>query len=670
MLTSVRIYTRWALSLLAPCRWPLGLLAFLGACSEGPQHAGDATPAWLVPPGQGLQLEPGGSSTWRLPPEATALGFAVGPTSGGTLELAVVPSTGPFGYDPERGTEQALEIAASTDPHPLVLPLTPTPGSAGLSRMRLSWTGAEALDLRSLQLEVARSTPAPDVLFISIDTLSAEHLSLYGYERRTSPALDAFAEGAIVFEQAQANAPWTLPSYLSQFTGLYPEGMRRRSIVPEVPESGLPYALHADGTTMAELFGANGYRTGAWVDNPWFSSGGGLLQGFEHHDDSDLRRPGLPSDSGLRTMQPAIVDWLSTNDPRPFFAFVNCLDVHTPYAVDAFDEPPFEGPTPRTPPGSIAISPFRETLRALFQAELPKGHGLSPGDRVNPIPFTDRYDEGVLLMDGGLGAFLDDLQARGLLENTIVVISSDHGEAVGEHGWYFGHAQLYQETIHVPLVLRLPGPDRIAMRIERPVELVDLLPTLVELCDLAGTPRDLDGQSLVGLFDPSGAPTPERPLFTSAWHFDGTSVRSGSLKLISEDRGASGPSTLASTEEGLALIAERLPEHFPDGPDLATLLAHPKVAQALAPLVPDLRASVAGRNSQVFDLAGDPDESTNRAGTGDVRIAELEALATERRRLDGERRQRARADGERVVELDDATRELLQELGYLDREDP
>ena len=660
----------------------LGLVLSAGCGRDRGGQAGSSDGFLLTAPNSELRLENTERHPLQLPPNATGLALEVQSKASGILLLEQPPGANPlktpgapqWAKDPK----DSVQVSGSNTPQNIEFRLPNVAAPSGLARIDLAWDGSEPLVIRSIRAIASAPTTRPNVLFISVDTLAAQHLSLHGYGRTTSPRLDAFATDAIVFENASSNGPWTLPSYVSQFSGLYPGGLRRTSDEPSQPKAELAYGIHDAATTLAEVFQANGYRTGAWVDNPWFSRATGLSQGFERFDDDDTWLPGPPTESGLRTIVPEIDEWLDSADPRPFFAFVNCLDVHAPYPLNPFESPAFSGPNGRTPPGPVPMSPLRGMFNTVHKATLPPGSDVNPGEAVDPLRLADAYDEGILRLDSIFGDWVQDLEQRGLLDTTIVIFSSDHGEAVGQHGWYFSHALLYENTLHVPLVLRLPDALYPAkptggLRVTAGVELLDLFPTLTELCGLSGAPPELDGQSLTGHFLTNVAAPNPRPRFASSMLFEGISVKHEGLKLISRNRSQAVPETLISMPESVAWISRRQPDTYPNGFDLSAVLASEQASRSFASslpgLLPELTAHLDGRTSALFDLTSDPEELRDRIALDPERAEIFERLIAARRATDQARSElygtlpiTGPSDG-------DKTRSLLEELGYLNAND-
>ena len=321
--------------------------------------------------------------------------------------------------------------------------------------------------------------PARAVVLVTCDTLRADRLGCYGYERPTSPNLDAFARECVVFDSAYACAPMTLPALSSLMTGRMP------SEVGAVP--GNTSLVPAEVETLAERLSAAGVTTGAVVSN-WLlrrqseSPDAGLPQGFDAFDDTmTTRERNRPMFERLAPdTTDAALAWLERNGSRrPWFLWVHYQDPHGPY------KPP-------------------EELAQLFDAEVPAGPELKVGkgpSGLGRIPryqalgeerragvYRDRYDAEIRLFDRELGRLLDALRENGL-DDALVIVSADHGESLGEHGWWFCHGEtLQRELVRVPLIVRYPrgvpgpgvrGPDGIS-RCTLPASHLDLWPTVLE----------------------------------------------------------------------------------------------------------------------------------------------------------------------------------------------
>ena len=300
----------------------------------------------------------------------------------------------------------------------------------------------------------------PNIVLYVVDTVRADRLGVYGYGKPTSPRLDAFAAGAVLFENAYAQSSWTRPAVASLFTGLLPPAHRtvgRRSVLPE------------DAETLAEILAANGYEGLGLVRNPNVSRAFGFAQGFTRFRSEDRERD--------ETMLDRVRLWLDERQgvEGPFFLFLHAIDPHGPYDPAPEFEEMFEA--------GDAPAHYR-TVRYLLQ--------LNRGD-VEPEPGTAEtlsrlYDAEVAQNDRAFGELLDELEARGLAEDTAVVYVSDHGEEFLEHGRWEHGLSLYEEVLRVPFVMRLPGvPPR---RVEAPAQHVDVLPTLLAYLGIETPPTD------------------------------------------------------------------------------------------------------------------------------------------------------------------------------------
>jgi arylsulfatase A-like enzyme len=329
------------------------------------------------------------------------------------------------------------------------------------------------------------------VVLVSIDTLRADHLGLYGYDRGTSPVLDALALESTVFDDAMSASPWTLPSHATMLTGLYPS---RHGLT-----SHERYLASSD-ETLALLFSRAGFRTAAVVNSHNLGPEFGLDRGFQQYryveERVDRREPSAEiTDQGM--------EWLAAGGETPFFLFLHYYDVHSDYASLSEYEARFLRPYAGSADGTTAqLMAQREGKASLGEADAPN--------------LVDRYDAGILQMDAELGRLFDFLSERGWDDETLVVVTSDHGEEFFEHGGVLHGRTQYQEVLRVPLLLRGPGIPR-KRRIASPVSLVDLLPTLLESAGIA-VPEGLDGVSLRPLWAEGGKGLEERYLFSEADH--------------------------------------------------------------------------------------------------------------------------------------------------------
>ena len=307
---------------------------------------------------------------------------------------------------------------------------------------------------------------------VLVDTLRADHLGCYGYDRPTSPNLDAFARRGLLFERCQAQSTWTKPTTATLLTGLYPS---RHGATTEFSK------LDDSFTTLAELLQGQGYRTAAFGYNPHIFGGTGFHQGFETFE---VPAAAPEPDSRLPyTRAGAIVDraleWWAQGDGRPEFLYLHLFDPHAPY-----DPPePYASAFDRGSRGE------RDTYYMMNTGVFPED--LNQAERQH---YVDRYDGEIAYTDAQIGRLLDALD----LEQVAVVVVSDHGEELFDHGGWSHYPTMYQELLHVPLLASFPNlPERLRGSVVTDLALqVDLLPTLYDMLGLPAPP-DLPGQSLL-----------------------------------------------------------------------------------------------------------------------------------------------------------------------------
>jgi arylsulfatase A-like enzyme len=366
-------------------------------------------------------------------------------------------------------------------------------------------SGREKLD----EICLARAAPnAPNVLFIVLDTVRAESLSLHGYHRDTSPNLADLAQRGVKFDDARTAAAWTLPSHASMFTGRWPHEL---STCPDRP-------LDETYPTLAEFLRDHGYVTAGFAANTYFCSlWYGLGRGFLHYEDVALTpieiirssimgrylaRKASPYNRSrptayferkdAMTINREALDWLA-NRPhgRPFFVFLNYYDAHDPYLTPKRAPRHFG----RTPERTQDLATLRDWLKAV----------KTPLDPATLELARDGYDDCIAYLDNQLGRLFAELESRALLENTLVIITADHGELIGERG-EFGHGQsLHHEVANVPLLLVAPRRAPSGVTVPTPVSLRDLPATVVDLLGLAHE-SPFPGCSLARHWTPTPAP--------------------------------------------------------------------------------------------------------------------------------------------------------------------
>ncbi|NLH47575.1 MAG: sulfatase [Myxococcales bacterium] len=326
-----------------------------------------------------------------------------------------------------------------------------------------------------------------NVVLISVDTLRADHVGCYGYQPPTTPAVDRLAAEGVVFEQAYASSPWTLPSHASIFTGLYPRGHGADLVNKSLPLGAV---------TLAEVLKDSGYRTGGVVCAPFLDTMYNFQQGFDVYDTELIDGLDDPNASTAGEVTRRGLQYLRSLKKGPFFLFLHYWDPHHPYNpakkyVDLFD-PDYSG----------TVDGFNIRERTDMVP------GMDPRDLRHIVAL---YDGEIRATDEAIGAFLAELDQMGLRENTLVVLTSDHGEEFLEHGGRAHLVQCWQETIHVPLIMRIPWLKSKASRFAPPVSLVDLPNTILELVAAKKSLPENNGISLASAIV-KGEALPDRRL--------------------------------------------------------------------------------------------------------------------------------------------------------------
>lgn len=372
----------------------------------------------------------------------------------------------------------------------------------------------------------------PNVLIISLDTLRADHLSCYGNEHRTSPRIDALAAAGTRVREAWSTTSWTLPSHVSMLTGL-PISVHGvcDSLLWSLPDRP---AVPLRGVWLSEVLQEEGYRTAGYFSWKYLERQFGFGVGFDTWErvpyspatlpgigdelarlrkagdldgarelmlaNADLMRVGQPTSDDCVDSALAWLDEAATDD-RPFFLFVHLFDVHDPYTPPApydraFDAD-YEGPID----GHDVLGPKSQVRRGMAEADLRHLKAL--------------YDGEIAWVDFQVGRLLDRLEGHELDQDTLVVVTGDHGEEFFEHGKKTHREQLYRESVHVPLILRLPGVVPEGLELEEPASLCDLLPTVLSICG-AELPPAVWGRDLL---DPGDPRSRQRPVYSELLAF-------------------------------------------------------------------------------------------------------------------------------------------------------
>jgi arylsulfatase A-like enzyme len=315
------------------------------------------------------------------------------------------------------------------------------------------------------------SRPGPrrhNVVLVSLDTLRADHVGAYGYSRPTSPHIDALARAGVVFDLAISQAVSTHPSHRSLFQSRY------------ASHTGDNFPM------LAEVLRGRGYRTAAFTGGGNVSARLGFARGFE-----------IYREDGTRFVEtfPAFEAWLAQQRDAPFFAFLHTYDVHLPYdppaPYDTMFLPDYKGPVT----GKETLTICRKLRHLLeyehFEGEVP----LTDGDRRKVVAL---YDGAIRYLDGFIGRLVALLEQRRLLDHTVLVLLSDHGEEFWDHGSVLHSHTLYQELLHVPLIWRLPGGQFAGRRVPALIRNMDVAPTILDLVGISPQPT-FQGRSLFPL---------------------------------------------------------------------------------------------------------------------------------------------------------------------------
>ncbi len=318
------------------------------------------------------------------------------------------------------------------------------------------------------------------IILISLDTLRADHLGCYGYHRDTSPCIDAFAKENVLFEKTVVQSPYTLPSHMSIMTSLYPSshGVYNKNT-----------RLAEENVTLAELLHDVGYQTAAFVDGGYMNALFGFNQGFDVYDDwggsiEQVEEVG----KGIAHILPKAKKWLNKNKAKPFFLFIHCYDIHSPYAPP----PPYDNIFH----DFVYTGKLEPSTETLIQVAW-KGMKTTDEDVRH---FMALYDGGIRYTDKQIGDFLLYLKEIDLYDPSLIIITSDHGEEFKEHGSFLHWQLYYRPNLHVPLIIHLPNNAARGARINELVQSVDLLPTLLDITGIPPLPM-AEGKSLVPVIE-------------------------------------------------------------------------------------------------------------------------------------------------------------------------
>jgi arylsulfatase A-like enzyme len=393
---------------------------------------------------------------------------------------------------------------------------------------------AESERPSSIMSSCSTASECPHIILLSLDTLRADHLSCYGYDRPTSPVIDAIAAESVRFEDVTSQSTATLPSHLSIMTSLNPPqfGITRRD-GKNFSQERTTLRLAERVVTLPEVLSDHGYRTAAFTDGGLVLGRYGLDQGFDHFEANGY--DGTRWHSGMKLVISNLTRYLERlpSDDRPLFLFLHTYEIHDPYSApppfqsfftDSESEGTYDDFT-RTHGFVPRQGPLEEHRSRLTQQEIAWVRGL--------------YDNGIRAADSMIGNLVERLRSHRLYDSAHFVVLSDHGEEFDDHG-RFGHGpSVYRELASVPLIWRLPGGKNGGAVREGPVALLDVAPTLLDVVGIP-VPVSFEGRSLAGLLEGEdvGEWMSERRIYTDTPNlfFDVAGLRRGRWKVVRKAR--------------------------------------------------------------------------------------------------------------------------------------
>lgn len=481
--------------------------------------------------------------------------------------------------------------------------------------------------------------PGPNIILISLDTLRADHLGCYGYPLETSPNLDAFAKESFLFEHCYSTSSWTLPAHASVFTGLlvaiHRAGTRER------------WRVDDSLTTLPEIAADRGYLTAAFTQGLFVAGALGFVQGFDRYSDGTVDQNLVsqrehPEPYRAEKIFKQGERWLDEFGDNPFFLFMHTYEIHTPYS----------------PPPEFA-----------------RRFGVEPGEDNIPTPEIDSqkerdrfralYDAEIAYTDYVLGTFFDYLKRNGILENTMVVIFSDHGEEFWEHGGVIHGLTLYREQLHVPLIVRLPGTTPASGTVSHIVSTADIFSTLIDAMG-SGYTHPSSSISLTPFMAREPPKTrPTRDVIQSEmfqlkrgyYLISGTSLRNKYIAQTYYNRPLSPMHPKPDDDEDL----------FFAGGEIALLnfLGLAKL-QRSKPITQEERDRLLRSGTEVYyDLASDPGETTSIADADPFGVHTIREALLAQLRTSHDEALAARLSTSETEPLTEIEIESLKALGYL-----
>jgi len=349
------------------------------------------------------------------------------------------------------------------------------------------------------RIGISKTDDKPNVIMVFIDTLRDDRTSLYGHYRPTSVSLDYLGKDSIIFRNAYAPVPKTLQSMASVMTGKYPYKTKVRTLNDD---------LGQEQSTIAEILRDNGYKTASFIRNAIITEKSGQQQGFIFQDSfhtgmEDLMVYHLINKKTYwaDNAMDMTIKWLSYNQKKRFFIWTHFIEPHWPYY------------------------PLKKKYWYMYNKNISHGFKINKFEvydklRVDPRAklyvddALDLYDAEITYTFDELDRLFNKLKELGLYDNTIIIVTSDHGEAFGEHGSFFDHGRyIYEGEIRVPLVIKLPGNEFANHQVDTPVSLVDLFPTVLDILKIDYYDSEVDGINIIEL---RGSDKPPRPIYAES----------------------------------------------------------------------------------------------------------------------------------------------------------
>ena len=391
------------------------------------------------------------------------------------------------------------------------------------------------------------------MLLVAIDTLRADRLSCYGHTNKTTPVIDNLAKNGVRFTNCIASASWTMPSFGAMFTSVHPSGHGAISY---------KHKLAPNLTTLAEVLKSAGYHTAGFISNPTLDRKFGFQKGFDHYDDqsiamrhgmnlydeADFDKLSINAAVTSHTVTELAADWIEERATQPFFCFVLYFDPHDLYVPPIpyntqFDKD-YQGKMDgrnfrrflnQNPKESLHFTNSLRTEDTTIEARLPENVSLRDLKHLNAL-----YDGEIAYTDHCIGELLDKLRELKLFDDTVIIVTADHGEEFMDHGGMLHGHTLYDELVHVPLIVHYPASLQGGRKVDHIVSHIDYLPTLCELVG-APIPDQAMGKSFLPLLKPDdeGATQPDQGdrhaiSESSVGKVDLKSITSGRYKLVYE----------------------------------------------------------------------------------------------------------------------------------------